>query len=118
MKFPTRTKTPWTGPFSWAALATTECSNPCFVCLSDDVKVDDVAWFACSMRVLGWAMLKLGSKDMVNCGQLGMARRVFEVMEERSAVSWTAILDGVVKFDGVGNGRVVFDQINERNEVA
>ncbi|KAM1565904.1 hypothetical protein PS2_044712 [Malus domestica] len=34
MKFPTRTKTPWTGPFSWAALATTECSNPGFVCSS------------------------------------------------------------------------------------
>ncbi|KAM2992352.1 hypothetical protein FF2_044576 [Malus domestica] len=47
-----------------------------------------------------------------------MARRVFEVMEERSVVSWTAILDGVVKLDGVGNGRVVFDQMNERNEVA
>ncbi|KAM1460820.1 hypothetical protein TB2_045086 [Malus domestica] len=29
----------------------------------------------------------------VKCGQLGMARRVFEVMEERSVVSWTAILD-------------------------
>ncbi|KAM2587165.1 hypothetical protein TB1_044377 [Malus domestica] len=33
---------------------------------SEDVKVDDVAWFACSMRVLGWAMLKLGIKDMVS----------------------------------------------------
>ncbi|KAM2992362.1 hypothetical protein FF2_044584 [Malus domestica] len=33
---------------------------------SEDVKVDDVAWFACSMRVLGWAMLKLGRKDMVS----------------------------------------------------
>ncbi|KAM1460823.1 hypothetical protein ACFX15_044377 [Malus domestica] len=54
----------------------------------------------------------------VKCGQLGMARRVFEVMEERSVVSWTATLDGVVKLDGVGNGRLVFDQMNERNEVA
>ncbi|KAM1217916.1 hypothetical protein PS1_045577 [Malus domestica] len=53
----------------------------------------------------------------VKCGQLGMARRVFEVMEERSVVSWTAILDSV-KLDGVGNGRVVSDQMNERNEVA
>ncbi|KAM1887730.1 hypothetical protein ACFX13_045938 [Malus domestica] len=47
-----------------------------------------------------------------------MARRVLEVLEERSVVSWTAILDGVIKLDGVGNGRVVFDQMNERNEVA
>lgn len=54
----------------------------------------------------------------VKCGQLSMAKRVFEEMEERSVVSWTVILDGVVKWEGVGSGRVVFDTMPERNEVS
>ncbi|KAL6136534.1 hypothetical protein ACLB2K_061829 [Fragaria x ananassa] len=54
----------------------------------------------------------------VKCGELGMARRVFEEMWERSVVSWTVILDGVVRWEGVGSGRVVFDAMPERNEVA
>ncbi|XP_062009869.1 pentatricopeptide repeat-containing protein At5g15340, mitochondrial-like [Rosa rugosa] len=32
----------------------------------------------------------------VKCGQLSMAKRVFDEMGERSVVSWTVILDGVV----------------------
>lgn len=54
----------------------------------------------------------------VKCGQLSMAKRVFEEMEESSVVSWTVILDGVVKWEGVGSGRVVFDTMPERNEVS
>ncbi|PRQ53494.1 putative tetratricopeptide-like helical domain, DYW domain-containing protein [Rosa chinensis] len=54
----------------------------------------------------------------VKCGQLSMAKRVFDEMVERSVVSWTVILDGVVRWEGVGSGRVVFDIMPERNEVA
>ncbi|KAK7266455.1 hypothetical protein RIF29_19099 [Crotalaria pallida] len=55
----------------------------------------------------------------VKCGGLvGEAKRVFEEMEERSVVSWTVVLEGVVKWEGVENGRVVFDEMPERNEVA
>ncbi|BBH08428.1 Protein of unknown function D [Prunus dulcis] len=49
-----------------------------------------------------------GVMDMyIKCGLLGMARRVFEEMGERSVVSWTVILDGVVKLEGVGSGGCV-----------
>ncbi|XP_062009857.1 pentatricopeptide repeat-containing protein At5g15340, mitochondrial-like [Rosa rugosa] len=54
----------------------------------------------------------------VKCGQLSMAKRVFDEMGERSVVSWTVILDGMVRWEGVGSGRVVFDTMPERNEVA
>ncbi|KAM1887732.1 hypothetical protein ACFX13_045940 [Malus domestica] len=30
------------------------------------MRSDDLAWFVCSMRVLGRAMLKLGSKDIIS----------------------------------------------------
>lgn len=106
----------------------------------DGVRVDDVAMVclfnACArlgnveIGVQGHGiMVKVGLSssvkacnavmDMyVKCGQLSMAKRVFEEMEERSVVSWTVILDGVVKWEGVGSGRVVFDTMPERNEVS
>ncbi|XP_061367593.1 pentatricopeptide repeat-containing protein At5g15340, mitochondrial [Gastrolobium bilobum] len=54
----------------------------------------------------------------VKCGLLGEAKRVFEQMRDRSVVSWTVVLEGVVKWEGVESGRVVFDGMPERNEVA
>ncbi|KAF7803019.1 pentatricopeptide repeat-containing protein [Senna tora] len=54
----------------------------------------------------------------VKCGLVGEARRVFEEMKERSVVSWTVILEGAVKFEGVESGRDVFDRMPEKNEVA
>ena len=54
----------------------------------------------------------------VKCRLLSEARWVFEKMEERSVVSWTVILDGMVNLESVGSGRVVFDEMPERNEVA
>ncbi|KAK9271498.1 hypothetical protein L1049_001857 [Liquidambar formosana] len=54
----------------------------------------------------------------VKCGLMGEARRVFEEMNEWSVVSWTVILAGAVKWEGVGSGRSVFDEMPARNEVA
>nr|KYP60399.1 hypothetical protein KK1_022804 [Cajanus cajan] len=36
----------------------------------------------------------------VKCGLVGEARRVFEEIEEPSVVSWTVVLEGVVKWEG------------------
>ena len=52
------------------------------------------------------------------CGRIGEAKRVYDEMKGRSVVSWTVILDGVVRLEGVKNGRVVFVEMPERNEVA
>ncbi|CAM8906080.1 unnamed protein product [Rhodiola kirilowii] len=54
----------------------------------------------------------------VKCGLIGEAKRVFEEMSERSVVSYTVILDGVVKWEGASNGRILFDAMPERNEIA
>lgn len=54
----------------------------------------------------------------VKFGLVGEARKVFEEIEVPSVVSWTVVLEGVVKWEGVESGRVVFDGMPERNEVA
>ncbi|KAJ4961491.1 hypothetical protein NE237_021401 [Protea cynaroides] len=54
----------------------------------------------------------------VKCGRMGDARRVFEEMTERTVVSWTVILSGALKWEGLENGSRVFDEMPERNEVA
>ncbi|XP_054802984.1 pentatricopeptide repeat-containing protein At5g15340, mitochondrial [Prosopis cineraria] len=54
----------------------------------------------------------------VKCGLVGEVRRVFEEMEEHSVVSWTGILEGAVRWEGVESGRAVFDRMREKNEVA
>eukprot|EP00257_Ricinus_communis_P021821 XP_015581386.1 pentatricopeptide repeat-containing protein At5g15340, mitochondrial [Ricinus communis] len=53
----------------------------------------------------------------VKCRLMGEAKGVFSEMGERDIVSWTALLEGVVNWEGVENGKVVFDQMPERNEV-
>ncbi|KAI4352537.1 hypothetical protein L6164_006777 [Bauhinia variegata] len=50
----------------------------------------------------------------VKCALLGEARRVFEEMKEHSVVSWTVILEGPVKWEGVESGRMVFDRMPEK----
>ncbi|KAL9691855.1 hypothetical protein QQ045_012282 [Rhodiola kirilowii] len=54
----------------------------------------------------------------VKCGLIGEAKRVFEEMSERSVVSYTVILNGVVKWEGINKGRTLFDAMTERNEIA
>ncbi|XP_043700411.1 pentatricopeptide repeat-containing protein At5g15340, mitochondrial [Telopea speciosissima] len=54
----------------------------------------------------------------VKCGLMCDARRVFEEMSERTVVSWTVILSGALKWEGLENGIRIFDEMPERNEVA
>ncbi|CAI9767077.1 unnamed protein product [Fraxinus pennsylvanica] len=54
----------------------------------------------------------------VKCGLIGNASRMFDEMSERSVVSWTVLLGGVVKWEGLEKGRLLFDEMPERNEYA
>ncbi|XP_075510674.1 LOW QUALITY PROTEIN: pentatricopeptide repeat-containing protein At5g15340, mitochondrial [Primulina tabacum] len=54
----------------------------------------------------------------VKCDLAGDARRMFDEMTERSIVSWTVLLGGVVKWMGLKEGRNLFDQMPEKNEIA
>ncbi|GAB4832118.1 hypothetical protein Ancab_040256 [Ancistrocladus abbreviatus] len=77
---------------------------------------------------IGWVMkmgvpftLKMCNSmiDMyAKCGLMSDAKRVFEGMEERSVVTWTVLLDGVVRWEGLDIGRALFDEMPLRNEVA
>ncbi|KAL9249190.1 Pentatricopeptide repeat-containing protein, partial [Drosera capensis] len=51
------------------------------------------------------------------CGMIREARRVFEAMEERSVVTWTIMLDCVVRYEGFRSGRGWFDVMPVRNVV-
>ncbi|CAA7031319.1 unnamed protein product [Microthlaspi erraticum] len=52
------------------------------------------------------------------CGLVGEVKRIFEALEEKSVVSWTVVLDTVVKWEGLERGREVFNEMPERNAVA
>ncbi|KAJ8563610.1 hypothetical protein K7X08_032062 [Anisodus acutangulus] len=54
----------------------------------------------------------------VKCGLIDKTRRIFNEMEEKSLVSWTVLLGGVVKWDGFENARLLFDEMPDRNKVA
>ncbi|XP_073150511.1 pentatricopeptide repeat-containing protein At5g15340, mitochondrial [Henckelia pumila] len=54
----------------------------------------------------------------VKCDLAADARRLFEEMTERSIVSWTVLLGGVVKRVGLKEGRNLFDEMPEKNEIA
>ncbi|KAK4365893.1 hypothetical protein RND71_013773 [Anisodus tanguticus] len=54
----------------------------------------------------------------VKCGLIDKTRRIFNEMEEKSLVSWTVLLGGVVKWEGFENARLLFDEMPERNQVA
>ncbi|XP_042975251.1 pentatricopeptide repeat-containing protein At2g13600-like [Carya illinoinensis] len=51
-------------------------------------------------------------------GEINLARRVFDQMVKRDAVSWTAILDMYVEMGDLGEARRVFDEMPERNEIS
>ncbi|KAL8229116.1 hypothetical protein R6Q57_014016 [Mikania cordata] len=84
--------------------------------------------FALGMSVLSF-VVKLGFEyDVSLCnslitfslrlGKMEMARRVFEQMEKRDVISWTAILDLYVEMGNLQEARKVFDEMPERNEVS
>ncbi|RAL48158.1 hypothetical protein DM860_005582 [Cuscuta australis] len=54
----------------------------------------------------------------VKCGLIDETRRVFDELKERSVVSWTILLDGAVRLEGLEIAKLVFDQMPERNKVA
>ncbi|KAF5187438.1 Pentatricopeptide repeat-containing protein [Thalictrum thalictroides] len=54
----------------------------------------------------------------VKCGKMEDARRLFDEISERSVVSWSVMLSGVIRWEGIQNGRYWFDQMPIRNEVA
>ena len=51
-------------------------------------------------------------------GEIDLARRVFDQMEKRDVVSWTAILDVYVETGDLREARRIFDQMPERNEIS
>ncbi|PHT78794.1 Pentatricopeptide repeat-containing protein, mitochondrial [Capsicum annuum] len=54
----------------------------------------------------------------VKCGLIDRTRRIFNEMEEKSLVSWTVVLAGVLKWEAFENARLFFHRMPERNEVA
>ncbi|CAN0920789.1 Pentatricopeptide repeat-containing protein At5g15340, mitochondrial [Linum grandiflorum] len=53
----------------------------------------------------------------VKCGLLADARRIFLEMTEPNVVSWSILLEGVIKWEGVQKGMELFDAMPDRNEV-
>lgn len=51
-------------------------------------------------------------------GEINLTRKVFDRMEKRDVVSWTAILDMYVEIGDLGEARRIFDEMPERNEVS
>ncbi|KAK6928374.1 Pentatricopeptide repeat [Dillenia turbinata] len=51
-------------------------------------------------------------------GEVDLARKIFDQMEERDVVSWTAILDVYVELGNLREARRVFDMMPEGNEVS
>ncbi|KAK1266283.1 Pentatricopeptide repeat-containing protein [Acorus gramineus] len=54
----------------------------------------------------------------VKCGRLDDARRVFADMGTPTVVSWTIILNGLVRLDGLDRARKWFDEMPVKNEIA
>ncbi|XP_050375317.1 pentatricopeptide repeat-containing protein At3g51320-like [Argentina anserina] len=52
------------------------------------------------------------------CGKVELARKVFDEMPERDAVSWNAMVDGYARFGDLNAGEEVFGAMPERNVVA
>ncbi|KAK9272783.1 hypothetical protein L1049_003160 [Liquidambar formosana] len=51
-------------------------------------------------------------------GEIDLARKIFDRMEKRDVVSWTAILDMYVEMGDLREARRIFDEMPERNEVS
>ncbi|XP_007031543.2 PREDICTED: pentatricopeptide repeat-containing protein At2g13600 [Theobroma cacao] len=84
--------------------------------------------FELGMSVVG-LIVKTGFEDNVSVcnslitlclrmGEFDLARRLFDRMETRDVVSWTAILDMYVELGDLGEARRIFDEMPERNEVS
>ncbi|KAG6398348.1 hypothetical protein SASPL_139806 [Salvia splendens] len=54
----------------------------------------------------------------VKCGLMDDAKMVFDEMPERNVVSWTVLLWGVLKWEGLERGMKLFDEMPERNVIA
>ncbi|PHT38073.1 Pentatricopeptide repeat-containing protein, mitochondrial [Capsicum baccatum] len=54
----------------------------------------------------------------MKCGLIDRTRRIFNEMEEKSLVSWTVVLAGVLKWEAFEKARLFFHWMPERNEVA
>ncbi|KAL7141010.1 hypothetical protein ABFS83_08G025800 [Erythranthe nasuta] len=54
----------------------------------------------------------------VKCGLMIDAKRLFDETTVRNIVSWTVLLWGVVKWEGLVKGKKLFDEMPERNEIA
>ncbi|PIM98570.1 hypothetical protein CDL12_28950 [Handroanthus impetiginosus] len=74
-------------------------------------------------------MLKMGldfcvkarnaAMDMyAKCGLMEDAKMMFDEMTERNVISWTVLLWGVLKWEGLVKGKKLFNEIPERNEIA
>ncbi|KAK9107983.1 hypothetical protein Syun_023994 [Stephania yunnanensis] len=100
-------------------------------------EVTFIAFFAACSQLGDWVAARQGHGHMIKaglpftvsasnaamdvyakCGLMGDAWRVFGEMGRRSVVSWTVILSGEVRWEGVRHGRKVFDEMPERNAVA
>ncbi|GLU11309.1 hypothetical protein SLE2022_280640 [Rubroshorea leprosula] len=51
-------------------------------------------------------------------GEIDLARRIFDRMEQRDVVSWTAILDMYVEMGDLGEAQRIFNEMPERNVVS
>ncbi|KAF5204800.1 Pentatricopeptide repeat-containing protein [Thalictrum thalictroides] len=51
-------------------------------------------------------------------GEIKLARRIFDEMEERDVVSWTSFLDVCVEMGELTEARQIFEKMRERNEVS
>lgn len=54
----------------------------------------------------------------VKSGLIDNAKKMFDEMTERNVVSWTVLLWGVAKMEGLEKGKNLFDKMPERNEIA
>ncbi|XP_052197862.1 pentatricopeptide repeat-containing protein At2g13600-like [Diospyros lotus] len=88
----------------------------------------ELGGFGFGMSVLG-LIVKVGFEHNVSVsnslitlnlrlGEIDLARRIFDQMEERDVVSWTAIMDMYVEMGDLREARRIFDEMPERNEVS
>ncbi|KAL6960564.1 hypothetical protein U1Q18_038327 [Sarracenia purpurea var. burkii] len=90
--------------------------------------ISNLSDFGLGMTVLG-LIVKVGfehnlsvSNSLITLnlrlGEIDSARRIFDRMEDRDVVSWTAILDVYVEMGDLKGARWIFEEMPERNEVS